>query len=139
MNPFESMFDHFVEEDEVDFAILQERNTEIAKIEQDTLSISEIMKDLAYLIYDQGEDLKVGEKQIENVVEATGEGLSHLERALKFTEKTRGLIVDASTIVAGTGLGALGFLASPVVGVPTLLGGLATAVSVITIRRNLVK
>uniref|UniRef100_A0A6C0BM89 t-SNARE coiled-coil homology domain-containing protein n=1 Tax=viral metagenome TaxID=1070528 RepID=A0A6C0BM89_9ZZZZ len=122
--------------DEVDMAILQERNRELSQIEIDTMAISEIMTQLSAMVCEQGDKLAAAEEQVTDATENTAEGVVHLSRALSFAEKSRALIVDASTLIAGTGLGALGFLASPVVGVPTLVAGLVTATSVIVIRRQ---
>lgn len=125
--------------DEVDLAILQERHDAIKEIEKETQTISEIMESLSALLPGQGEDLNLASTHLERSVESTGEGVIALENALNWNQQIRGLVVDATTVVAGSGLGALGFLGGPVVGLPTLLGGVITAASVIIIRRALTK
>ena len=45
------------EENDVDLAIVEERNQEIRQIEQDTSIIAEIMGHLSFLVSEQGETL----------------------------------------------------------------------------------
>lgn len=123
--------------DEVDFAILHERQAELREIEEDTLSISEIMTSLSFLINEQGENLAVATEHVASSVESTDAAVNSLENALGWKNNMRCLLVDATTIITGSGLGALGFIGGPLVGVPTLVGGLLVAASVIAIRRNL--
>jgi hypothetical protein len=125
------------EDDQVDIKILHERNKEIRTIEEDTMSISEIMQSLSLMIHDQGENLEIASAHVDNAVENSEDAVISLDKSLSWVVNMRGLIVDATTIVAGSGLGALGFIGGPVVGVPTFIGGLVTAASVIVIRRAL--
>lgn len=123
--------------DEVDLAILKERQEELRKIEEDTLSISEIMNSLSSLLCEQGENLDLATEHVESSVTATSDAVISLDNALVWQSKMRGLLVDATTVLTGSGLGALGFIGGPVVGVPSLIAGLVTAASVIAIRRRL--
>lgn len=137
MNPFDSFFDQEEEAflDDVDLAILEERNRELRQIEEDTLSLSEIMHSISTMLCEQRENLEIAVADTEKSAQATTEAVTNLQQALKWTNSARGLIVDASAMIAGSGLGALGFLGGPLVGVPTLIGGIATASAVIVLRR----
>jgi len=132
-------WDMLVALDDVDTEILRERQDAIHEIEKETLTISEIMESIAALLPGQGENLNLASANVERSVEATGDAVIALENAVSWNQKLRGLVFDATAAVAGSGLGALGFLGGPLIGVPTLVGGIITASSIIIIRRILAK
>jgi hypothetical protein len=124
-------------DDDVNYQIIHERNASMEEIEREIFTLTEIFNDLAVLLVEQGEQLDAAESQVESAAEATTEAVQHLSRAAHWKSQARGIVLDAGTIVAGTGLGALGFLASPVVGVPTLVGGIISSVAIVTLRRQI--
>lgn len=124
-------------EHDIDQAIVEERNREIYQIEQETSLIAEIMGHLSYMVSGQGETLEQAVENLEEAKENTHDATIYLEKALVHEVSSRGLLLDAGVIVAGTGLGALGFIASPIVGVPTLVAGVIAAGAVIVARRKI--
>jgi len=123
--------------DEVEMEIIRERNEEIQQIEIDTTSLAEIMQSLSVFIHDQGQQLEEAAISIHNAEIHVNEAVQHLKQAESWVIKTRDLLFDTGTIVAGVGLGSLGFFGGPIVGVPCVAGGLAAAISVVAVRRKL--
>lgn len=125
------------DEEEVGLTILRERNEEIREIARDTSLIAEIMTMLSTMVSEQGEQLDVAEAHLEQAAEDTEDAANTLARAATWQERARGTMVDITTFAVGTGLGAMGFLGGPWVGLPTLVGGVATASSIVAIRRKI--
>lgn len=121
--------------DLVDFEIVKERNQEIQELEQDISNVAEINTSLASMIFEQGEQIDFAAESIETAEINIKEAVRHIEVAHDHTKNSRGLIFDACSFVAGTGLGAIGFISGPFVGVPTLLAGVAVSTCVVIIRR----
>ena len=112
-------------DDEIDHRIVYERNKSIHEISQDVEHISEIMSDLSLLVQEQGEVIDTMEQQVENSVLATTEGTKSLERAALYI-KDRGIILrDIAIVAAGGILGTTGFLLGPIIGVGTIIAGVA--------------
>jgi hypothetical protein len=68
-------------QDDIDLAIINERNHEIKKIEQDVTTISEISTDIAMMVHAQAEDIDTANKNIETTAESTQTGVVALELA----------------------------------------------------------
>ena len=124
------------QDDETVQRIAEERNKELRALEQEISDISEIMNVLAGMAEEQGEILDTGEQCLMRAAADVSAGLENLQRAETWATRARGLMIDASAIIVGATLGTLGFLAGPWVGVPTLVGGLATATSLVVVRRK---
>lgn len=120
----------------VSLAIIRERNQELLEIAQETSMLSEIMSALSEMLHGQGERLDLVETQVENAVVHIEEAAEHLAHASDWKTKTRLLLLDVSTIVAGTGAGCLGFIGGPWIGVPLVLGGIVASSSIVVARRR---
>lgn len=131
--------DDYDDEDDrnVERAIVRERNQEIQVIAQETSMLAEIMANLASMIESQGTHLDSAAAQVEQSARTADETADILARADSWQESARGAIVDISTVAIGTGLGTLGFLAGPWVGLPTMVGGMVTATSIVAVRRKI--
>ena len=110
-------------ENDIDSIIIREKNNEIKKLEQDMTHISEIFYDLGQMIEIQGEDLKLIDKNIGNASRDVAISLRNLADAEEMTSYKYRLARNAGIIVGGVGLGALGFIAGPLIGIGTLLSG----------------
>ena len=131
--------DIFALRDNVDLHIIRERNREIRVLELQFGELAEISQDLAAMVYKDGEALEECSKNMESATEAVQESVENLSGAQNFANKTRGVILDVATITGGTLLGACGFLASPLVGVPTLILGVGGSISAVVARRKFTK
>ena len=120
----------------VDVQILEERNINIRLIEHDMCEISDIMNDLSRLVSEQGKKVDLATENVETSEIHVREAVVLLEEGEEVVSKIRGVILDSITIVSLTGLGALGFIGGPIVGVPTTFSGLMSGIAVITLRRN---
>jgi hypothetical protein len=122
--------------DDYDLFLLRERNEEIQEIESDMIHLQSMMQTFSTLIFNQGADIDIVAENVEETVVNVEEGTIALEQAVDWKSKSRNLAIDAGTILGGLCLGSMGFLATPMVGVPTLVAGLVGAVSIVTIRRR---
>ena len=67
--------------DEVDFAIIEERNKEMKELEHQLILLAEIHNDLSFLVQQQGEHIQTAEKEIETSVTNTFDASVALENA----------------------------------------------------------
>ena len=111
------------EYDTIEEKIVEERNIEIIDIEKDIANISEIMFDLAVILNEQGETITTIEKSIAESNININESVISLEKAETFNEKNTKMIRNTIIIVGGLSLGALGFIAGPLVGLATIITG----------------
>ena len=115
-----------VEKSCIDEEIIRERSEEIKLIEMEMTEISEIMTDLSLMIGQQGEEIQLSVENIEYAKEEVEESVNHLEESVKYVDKRKQLIKNAVLIFTGISLGALGFIAGPIIGAITLVTGTAT-------------
>ena len=108
---------------DIEEKIIQERNIEIIDLEKDVANISEIMYDLAVMVNEQGETITTIERNIEESNENIAESVTTLEKAEVYNDKNNKLIRNSIIIVGGISLGALGFIAGPIIGLGTLITG----------------
>ena len=111
-------------EDEINRAIMEERNKEIQRITEDVAIINELMNDLAIMVNEQGEKIENIEQVVENATINVNEATKDLESAETYMEKSRRMLRDIIIVISGTGLGAVGFIAGPIIGAVTLSSGL---------------
>ena len=116
----------FVEKSCIDEEIIRERSEEVRFIEKEMMEISEIMTDLSLMIGQQREEIQLSVENIEHAKEEVEESVNHLEESVKYTDKRKQLIKNAVLIFTGISLGALGFIAGPIIGAITLVTGTAT-------------
>ena len=125
-----------VEQSCVDEEIIREINNEVKSIEKEMIDISEIMLDLSSLIQNQGEEIQINVSNIENSKKEIEESVEHLEKSEVYNDKRKHLIKNAVLIITGISLGALGFIAGPIVGVITLATGTATGGTIAYLTKN---
>lgn len=115
---------------EIERKIIEERNKDVSDIEREVITISEIMLDLAVLVNDQKETIETVVQNIENSNVNIEESVKTLEKAEEYVIQNNKTIRNAIIIIGGISLGALGFIAGPIVGVATLLTGAVTGTSI---------
>lgn len=123
--------------DEVDVAIIKERNEEIENIEQDILMISEISNDMGVLIHEQGEMIDVAIEKLDSATIHVNEAKEVLEKTEEIHKNTMGTLFDAATLALTIGAGAFGFFSGPIVGIPTLLVGAVVGGGIVFARRKI--
>ena len=125
-----------VEKSCIDEEIIRERSEEVRLIEKDMTEISEIMTDLSLMIGQQGEEIQLSMENIEHAKEEVEESVNHLEESVKYTDKRKQLIKNAVLIFTGISLGALGFIAGPIVGAITLITGGTSGITIAFLTKN---
>jgi hypothetical protein len=127
-----------VQDTEIDHKIIMETNKEMGTLSKDLILLKELFQDCAALVFNQGEKVDQIEENITNAVEDVEKGTENLKVAEKYKKHGRGRLFDICVLLGGTGLGALGLLGGPWIGIPTLMAGLGVSGSVI-IARNKIK
>lgn len=90
---------------ELDLELVKEREEALHQLEQDIQDINTIFKDLATMVYDQGEDINVIEDNVDKATEDIEEGVKQLEDAKEYQSSARrkklflALIVSAVIVV----------------------------------------
>ena len=116
--------------------LVKERNRQIKELEVEFDDLEEISRSLHKMIHDQGEFLSEIDKTLDNIVKDVDNAAENLENALKLKQPPS--ILKNIMIVAGTsGLGVLGFLAGPIVGIVTTVSGVVTGIGVVTVKKKL--
>ena len=72
-----------VGEEEVDLAIMQEREQHINHVAENVLVLNELFKDMANLVNDQQQAVDHIETNVESAAERTKAGIVHLEAAIE--------------------------------------------------------
>ena len=115
--------------------LIDERNRQMKELEEEFEDLEEISRSLYEMIYDQGEFISELDKTLDNIVEDVDNAAENLEKALKTKPQ---IIFQNIAIVAGSaGIGVLGFLAGPVVGIATTVSGIMTGIGVVTVKKKL--
>lgn len=109
--------------EEVDYKIIEERNVEIKKLADDIEGISEIMTDLALLVGEQGENIEIAEKNIEESKINVEEAVTALGKTEVIVNRTRNVLRSVGIVAGGLSLGALGFLGGPIIGAIGIITG----------------
>jgi t-SNARE complex subunit (syntaxin) len=120
----------------VDEEIARESNEEVGKIESEISEITAIMLDLASMVEYQGEELQISTANVQDAKENVEESVIHLEESVKYTDKRKQIIKNAVLLFTGLSLGALGFIAGPVIGAITVITGTATGGTIAFITKN---
>jgi len=116
---------------DVQYRIAKERNESISDLHKDMTTISEISTMLGFMINEQGENLETISTQIEDTVINTEIGKKNLEKAAEYMKDGMVLIRDISIIIGGGVLGTTGFFLGPIVGIGTVVGGVAGGSAVV--------
>ena len=135
-----------ISNEEIDNKILEEINKEIEKrnldskqIADDMLGLKEIYRQISILLQEQGDDLNVVENDV-NIIEVNvNDGVKSLEKAEILSRDKIKTVRDVAIIVGGLSLGGLGFIASPFIGLATLITGTAIGGSIVYTTRKLGK
>ena len=114
----------------IDYEILDETNRDVRIIENDMKDLSDIMIDLSYLIDIQGEDIEQNMTNVEHAKMEIGETVVSLEQSVVYSRNRKEIIKNAVLVFGGISLGALGFIAGPIVGIGTLVAGAITGSSI---------
>ena len=125
-----------MDDEEVKANILRERNEEIKQITNDVSILSEIFQTIQHMIHDQGLDLNIVSKSIENTEVQTSEAVNHLEKADNHQKQTKS-VRDAGIIVSGAAIGSVGWIGGPIIGVPTTAAGVAISVGIVCVLRKI--
>lgn len=113
------------DDEDVDLKIIIERNRDIEELSDETLMIADIMQNLSMMINDQGEKIEIVEHKIDQVSENIKEGLDGLKGASNYITDRIKIFRDVSIVVGGGILGTAGFLLGPIVGIGTVVAGIA--------------
>ena len=119
--------------DEVDFAIIEERNKEMKELEHQLILLAEIHNDLSFLVQQQGEHIQTAEKEIETSVTNTFDASVALENAAGHAanlEKNHWFTLGTTSAATVTIGGGILTLFHPFIGIPTVAAGIAGIISV---------
>ena len=101
----------------VDRAIIQETNEDVRKLVQDLKDLNEIQTELSHLLGEQAKPLAVCEERTAQAFENSIKGTEKIEEASKLVgDRHRFTIFVAGGGTIGGALGAIGFVANPIVG-----------------------
>ena len=121
----------YFEDEDVEAVIIRDKNIEIKQLEQDMMCLNDIFRDLALMVNDQGEHLTIAERQTEEAVVKTEEGVEKLKQAEEYSvnARRRGWLLKGALVFSGITVGGIGLTAmNPVIGI--LTGGIGlTAMS----------
>ncbi len=106
---------------EVDIQIIRERNKDIQQLERDIRDLAEIQMDIGLLIQEQGEQIDLCSENIIVTEKNTEEAVANLEKCEEYNNKTNSLIRDVIIVSSSAGLGCLGFIGGPFIGLGTLI------------------
>jgi len=123
----------------VEEEIIQENNEDVRTFTQDLEMLKDIFLDCAHLIFGQGSSLQTAEENIERALQDTETATENLEESEKLTKHGRGRLFDICVLVGGVGLGTLGWIGGPWIGIPTMVAGLGLSGSVVLARNKLQK
>ena len=122
---------------EIEYKIVHERNSLIQTLTDDISVLQELFYDCSNMIFGQGVLLRDAEKNIETALENVEQGTESLKQAEMYHHHARGKLFDICVVAGGVGLGAIGFVAGPIVGIPTVAAGLGISGGVVLIRNKL--
>lgn len=105
--------------------ILKERNEEMKELCLEMESLSESWLAVSNLIHFQGEKLDMIDEEIEKVVENTETAKISLEKSVSHVRDRLIMVRDIAIVTGGGILGVPGFLLGPLVGIGTVVAGIA--------------
>jgi t-SNARE complex subunit (syntaxin) len=122
--------------EQVDATIVKERNEEIKQITKDVGTLSEVFHTIQHMLLDQGIDLDLAFKNVEDTEAQTGEAVTHLENASKHQNHAKG-VRNATIVVGGAALGSVGWLGGPIIGSATMTIGIGISVGIVVLLRKI--
>ena len=123
----------------VEEEIIQENNEAVQTFAQDLELLKDIFIDCAHMIFGQGSSLQTAEENIEKALLDTETATENLEESEKLTKHSRGRLFDICVLVGGVGLGSLGWIGGPLIGIPTMAAGLGVSGAIVLARNKLKK
>lgn len=110
---------------EVDPLLIEEHENlrDVQLLEKEVQDINESVTLLAQYTENSNPMLNNIESNLDKTVDATNEGVEELTEASVYAEKIRNTKTTLIMVGTGLGIGALGFIAGPIVGIPTLIAG----------------
>ena len=112
---------------------IQNRNNSIRELQEDIENLAEISQILSQMVKEQGENINVVEETMEVVSVNIQETVESLKQSEKYMTAARSGIRNTILVLGGVGLGALGFIAGPIVGVATTISGVAAGLGAVFI------
>jgi t-SNARE complex subunit (syntaxin) len=114
-----------------------ERNEEIHKLSIDMGVLYGIFQECSNLIFGQAQELDEVEDNLEKSLLSVQDGTEHLEKAAQYQTHSRGKVFDICMLVGGVGIGALGWIGGPWIGIPTMAAGLGLTGGIVVARNKL--
>lgn len=127
----ENVFLDEMSENEIEYKVVNELNSEIRQIEKDLMDIQEINENLSMHVDLQGEELDLVEQRIAESATNTTEGVTSLERAEFFTEERKKIVRDVLIVTGGVVAGSLGFILGPIIGAITIASGISVSSGIV--------
>ena len=118
---------------EINLKIIEERNKEIEELTEEFEDLSEISLSLHEMLKEQGEFIDEMDKTMETSSLNVEEGTKSLKISLQFMNKARKTIKNVAIVIGGLSLGALGFIAGPIIGAATTASGIAAGLGVVAV------
>jgi len=106
-------------------AILKERNEELKELYVEIETLSQSWIGVSELINFQGETLETVNCEMEKIVENTEESKISLEKSIAHVRDRLVMIRDIAIVTSGGIIGVTGFLLGPLVGIGTVVAGIA--------------
>jgi hypothetical protein len=123
--------------EEIDHQIATERNRALSELSTDMGSLYELFQDCSNLIFGQTQHLEEVEDNLKKSLLSVEEGTIHLEKAAQYQKHSRGKIFDICMLVGGAGVGLLGWVGGPWVGIPTMAAGLGLSGGIVVARNKI--
>ena len=124
-------------EQDITNSIIKERNTQMGFIAEELMHLKELFQDCATQVFSQGEHIDQTETNIIRAVNNVEDGVDNLEVAGTYQKHNRGRLFDVCVLIGGVGLGALGLIAGPWIGIPTLAAGIGVSGGVVIARNKI--
>ena len=105
--------------------ILTERNEELKELYLEMENLSQSWSAVSQLIHFQGESLNQIDEEMEKVVENTEKSKISLEKSIGHIRDRLIMVRDIAIVTGGGMLGVPGFLLGPLVGIGTVVAGIA--------------
>jgi len=105
--------------------ILNERNEKLKELYVEMENLSQSWSAVSDLIHFQGESLNEIDGEMEKVVENTEQSKINLEKSVEHIRDRLIMVRDIAIVTGGGMLGITGFLLGPLVGIGTVVAGIA--------------
>lgn len=110
---------------------IQDRNNAMKELQEDIENLTEITIILSQMVKEQGENMEIVEKNIKETNENLEVTVESLKQSESYVIAARNEIRNTIIVIGGVSLGALGFIAGPIIGAITTLSGIAAGLGVV--------